>query len=162
MILIGLGSNVPGRWGTPEQTIKHALGKLNESPCQLLKTSSLIKTPPFGVVDQPDFINAVAIIATKLAPKELMQHLHDIELQADRRRTIRWGPRTLDLDLLDYEGIVLKGEGKTVGHCKPLELPHSGIPERLFVLEPIAEIASEWKHPTLNKTAEVLIERLQK
>ena len=160
MILIGLGSNVPGRWGSPEQTIEQALEKLNEAPCHVLKASSLIKTPPFGMVDQPDFINAVASISTELEPKELMQHLHDIELLADRRRSVRWGPRTLDLDLLDYDGIVLEGKGQTQGHCKPLMLPHPGIPERLFVLEPIAEIVPDWKHPVLNKTAQTLISQL--
>ncbi len=160
MILIGLGANVPGPWGTPQQTVEQALKKLNETPCCVLKASSLIKTPPFGKVDQPDFINAVASISTQLPPKELMQHLHDIELQADRRRSVRWGPRTLDLDLLDYDGMVLEGKGKTQGHCKPLVLPHPGIPERLFVLEPIAEVSPEWKHPVLNETAQILISRL--
>ncbi len=161
MILIGLGSNVPGRWGKPQQTIEKALEKLNEAPCQVLVASTLIKTAPFGMVDQPDFVNAVASISCNLTPKELMAYLHDVELLADRRRTVRWGPRTLDLDLLDYNGQVLEGEGETEGHQKPLELPHPGISQRLFVLEPIAEIAPDWVHPVSNKTVKSLIADLK-
>ncbi|HFC04245.1 MAG TPA: 2-amino-4-hydroxy-6-hydroxymethyldihydropteridine diphosphokinase [Rhizobiales bacterium] len=160
MILVALGANVPGPWGTPRQTLERALTELGKSPCKLVKASTLITTKPFGVTDQPDFINAVAEITTELAPEALMAHLHDIELSADRRRSVRWGPRTLDLDLLDYNGLVLKGQGEFTGHQLPLMLPHPGIAERSFVLEPIAEIAPEWKHPVKQSTAAQMLQQL--
>jgi 2-amino-4-hydroxy-6-hydroxymethyldihydropteridine diphosphokinase len=147
LILIALGSNVSGPWGNPRQTVNKAFSRLGEGPCRVLKTSSLFQTKPFGVTRQPDFINAVAEITTNLPPQNLMAHLHEIELSADRRRTIRWGPRTLDLDLLDYHGRILKGKGRGAGHCLPLKLPHPGIAEREFVLKPLAEIANDWRHP---------------
>ncbi len=160
MILIGLGSNVPGPWGSPQETLEKALSILNETPCRVVKASSLIVTKPFGLIDQPDFINAVAEIETGLEPEALMAHLHEIELSADRRRSVRWGPRTLDLDLLDYNGLVLKGEGESIGHQTPLVLPHPGIAERNFVLGPIAEVAPDWLHPVLDLSAEALLQKI--
>lgn len=160
MILIGLGANVPGPWGKPRQTVERALEMLNMSPLLLVKASSLIVTKPFGVTDQPDFVNAVAQITTDLAPEALMARLHEIELAADRRRTVRWGPRTLDLDLLDYDGLILAGEGEGSGHQTALVLPHPGIGERTFVLEPIVEIAPGWRHPVTGLSAGAILQQL--
>ena len=160
MILIGLGANVPGPWGLPRQTLTKALETLNQAPLSLVKSSTIIITKPFGMTDQPDFVNAVALIKTELESEALMAHLHEIELSAERRRTVRWGPRTLDLDLLDYNGLILNGEGDSHGHQTPLILPHPGISERTFVLEPIAEIAPDWKHPLSGCTAQALLQKL--
>ena len=152
MILIGIGSNVSGPWGPPAATVARALAALDEAPLRLVKASRPIVTAPFGRTDQPDFINAVAEIETGLEPPALLAHLHAIERRAGRRRTLRWGPRTLDLDLLDYDGLVLPDH--------PV-LPHPGIPERSFVLGPIAEIAPHWRHPVLHETAATLLARLE-
>jgi len=160
MILIGIGSNVEGPWGPPAANVERALRELDVSPLRLLRASRLLLTSPFGQLDQPDFVNAVAEIATSLPPQALMQRLHDIELSADRRRTLRWGPRTLDLDLLDYDGLVLDGSEGHASHRGPLKLPHPGIPERPFVLKPIAEIAPRWRHPVSGRTARELLDRL--
>lgn len=160
MILIALGANVPGPWGQPRQTLEKALTVLNQEPLSLIKSSTIIDSEPFGVTDQPNFVNAVAQIETELEPEALMKLLHEIELMADRRRTVRWGPRTLDLDLLDYNGLILKGDGEAVGHQTPLVLPHPGIGERAFVLEPIAEIAPDWKHPVFGSTADALLKKI--
>lgn len=160
MIIVALGANVPGPWGTPPETLQEALKRLDQSPCKLIKASTLIETAPFGVTDQPNFVNGVATIATKLAPQQLMAHLHDLELQADRRRTLRWGPRTLDLDLIDYDGKVLAGEGEKQGHSLPLVLPHPGIAARDFVLKPLAEIAPNWHHPITGKTPQEMLDAL--
>jgi 2-amino-4-hydroxy-6-hydroxymethyldihydropteridine diphosphokinase len=152
MILIGIGSNVSGPWGPPAPTVERALAALDEAPLRLLKASRAIVTAPYGRTDQPDFVNAVAEIATGLEPSALLAHLHAIERRAGRRRTLRWGPRTLDLDLLDYHGLV---------NTDIPVLPHPGIPERSFVLAPIAEIAPHWRHPVLDETAATLLARIE-
>ena len=157
MILIALGSNQTGPWGTPEQTIRKALVDLNTGSVKLLGVSTLIETPAFGVTNQPDFVNAVAIIKTALSPFSLMRRLHMIEKSAGRKRGRRWGPRTLDLDIIDYHGRVIKQKGFVQ---KALTLPHPGTPNRSFVLSPIAQIAPCWKHPVNHKSAAAMIQKL--
>ena len=158
MILIGIGSNVSGPWGEPAAAVERALAALDEAPLRLVKASRPIVTAPFGRTDQPDFVNAVAEIETSLEPPALLAHLHAIERRAGRRRTLRWGPRTLDLDLLDYHGLVVP---KDPGHDDGPVLPHPGIPGRSFVLAPIAELAPHWRHPVLDETAATLLARLE-
>ena len=158
MILIGIGSNVSRPWGPPAAAVERALAALDEAPLRLLKASRPIVTAPFGRIDQPDFVNAVAEVETSLEPPALLAHLHAIERRAGRRRTLRWGPRTLDLDLLDYNGLVV---AEQPGRNDSPVLPHPGIPERSFVLGPIAEIAPHWRHPVLDETAATLLARLE-
>jgi len=160
MILVALGSNVPGPWGLPHETVEQALGELDRPPLRLVRASRLIRTAPMGPRDQPDFINAVAVIATELDAPDLLARLHDIELSADRRRSLRWGPRTLDLDLIDYDGRII-GEADEVRTRHGLMLlPHPGIAERAFVLAPIAEIAPQWRHPLTGKSAAEMLGEL--
>ena len=156
MILIGLGSNISGLWGTPRSTVEKAFKALNQFPVRLIKVSTLLATKPFGNKNQPDFINAVAIIESALSPITLLSRLHHIEKLAGRKRGRRWGPRTLDLDILAYKGRILIPTGK--GRAG-LRLPHEGIHRRDFVLLPIAEIAPRWKHPILHKTAKEMIHK---
>lgn len=157
MILVALGSNISGPWGTPRQTIERAFLELNAFPLRLVKASSLLLTKPFGVLNQPDFVNAAAVIDTALPPETLLHKLHDIEQRAGRKRRRRWGPRTLDLDLLDYNGQVMR---RPVPLPKKLILPHPGIAARSFVLEPVSEIAPRWKHGGTHMTAAELLKRL--
>jgi 2-amino-4-hydroxy-6-hydroxymethyldihydropteridine diphosphokinase len=164
MILIGIGSNLDGPWGSPDETVRRALTSLNNPPLRLLKASRAIVSAPYGRTDQPDFVNAAAEIDTGLEPQALLEHLHAIERSAGRHRTLHWGPRTLDLDLLDYHGLVIAGAGEADGAFeggRALVLPHPGIPDRPFVLQPIAEIAPNWHHPVLGETALTLLRRLQ-
>lgn len=156
MILVGLGSNITGPWGTPRATIEKALFSLNQFPLRLVKASTLLATKPFGNKNQPDFINAVAMIDAALSPIALLSRLQQIEKQAGRKRGRRWGPRTLDLDILDYKGRILipRGQGRAA-----LRLPHEGIPKRDFVLLPLDEIAPRWKHPILHKSAKEMIHK---
>jgi 2-amino-4-hydroxy-6-hydroxymethyldihydropteridine diphosphokinase len=158
MILVGLGSNIHGPWGGPKETVLRALEELNKFPLRVKRASSLIITKPFGVLNQPDFVNAVAEVETALSPESLMAKLHLIERAAGRRRRKRWGPRSLDLDLLDYHGLKRKGASTTL---KPLRLPHPGVPQRSFVLKPIAEIAPRWRHPTGHLTAACMLNNLR-
>ena len=162
MILVAIGSNVAGPWGTPRQTVEHALAELDRAPLRLVAASQLITTAPMGVHDQPDFVNAVASIETDLDAPQLLAHLHDLELAADRRRSRRWGPRTLDLDLIDHDGrIITEHDGVRTRHGLML-LPHPGIAARAFVLGPIAEIAPGWRHPVSGESAAEMLARLGK
>jgi 2-amino-4-hydroxy-6-hydroxymethyldihydropteridine diphosphokinase len=164
VILIGIGSNLDGPWGSPHETVRRAVTSLNDPPLRLLTASRAIVSAPYGRTDQPDFVNAAAEIDTALEPQALLEHLHAIERSAGRQRTLHWGPRTLDLDLLDYHGIVIDGAGEADGayeRGRALVLPHPGIPDRAFVLQPIAEIAPHWHHPVFGETALTLLQRLQ-
>ncbi len=153
MILVALGSNRPGPWGSPEDTVREGLSRLDRSGLKLRRASRLVVSAPFGVTAQPAFVNAVAEVETALPPEALLERLHRIERMAGRRRTLRWGPRTLDLDLLDYHGLVRTPPARLV-------LPHPGIAERIFVLAPLAEIAPRWRHPLTRRTAADMLRRL--
>ena len=158
MILVALGSNIGGPWGSPRQAVARTLVELNQFQLKLKKASSLIITKPYGVLNQPDFVNAVALIETALAPEALMAKLHTIERSAGRRRRKRWGPRCLDLDLLDYHGLTRSGARNTL---KPLRLPHPGIADRRFVLAPMLEVAPIWRHPINHQTASDMLKKLR-
>jgi 2-amino-4-hydroxy-6-hydroxymethyldihydropteridine diphosphokinase len=153
MILIALGSNLSGPWGSPQQSVQQALLALNRDGLKLVEASRLLLTAPFGKPNQPPFVNAVARIETYLPPMALLQKLHAIERKAGRRRTTRWGPRTLDLDIIDYHGLV-----RTTGK---LVLPHPGIAERIFVVKPISELAVKWRHPTSHLSAQSMLRKLK-
>ena len=108
------------------------------------KVSSFLVTKPYGGVEQDDFLNACLILHTLLSPGELLDRLHDIEQAAHRERTVRWGPRTLDLDILMYDDLVLETDELTI--------PHVELHLRDFVLRPLQEIAPNKRHPLLHKT----------
>lgn len=158
MILIALGSNISGPWGDPKQTVARALQSMNSDGIKLVQASRLLHTAPFGKPNQPTFVNAVAQIETHLPPLALLQKLHAIERAGGRRRAVRWGPRTLDLDIIDYHGLVRPQSGRLQSG---LVLPHPGISERIFVLKPIAEITPKWRHPANHKTAHEMLRILK-
>ncbi len=127
---VGLGSNLDD----PVIQIFRALQELNQCPdIRLIKRSALYRNPPMGPLAQPNYVNAVAAIETQLSPLELLSELQRIELNHHRKREIRWGPRTLDLDLLLF--------GEMVIDDPLLRVPHPGLHERAFVLYPLSEIA---------------------
>jgi 2-amino-4-hydroxy-6-hydroxymethyldihydropteridine diphosphokinase len=132
--LIALGGNL----GDVRTTFERAIAKLCDGDAvRLLARSSDYRTPPWGVTDQPPFINAVIAVATILPPRALLTRALKVErmLGRDRRRERRWGPRTIDIDLLAYDDLAL---------AEPdLELPHPRLFERAFVLVPLAEIAPD-------------------
>ena len=127
--VISLGSNI----GDKFSYLQSALNEINTlGDSEILICSSVYKTKPIGYEDQEDFLNAVLILETELSAEELLQKLQIIELNLGRERTIKWGPRTIDLDLIDYEKIVMDTEN--------LVLPHPRAIERCFVLKPWNEI----------------------
>lgn len=131
---IGIGSNLANELGTPVEHIKQALQWLNEVPAiENLTISSLYQTKPMGVLDQPDFINAVAKFDTTLSALDLLDLLQALEQRAKRVRLRHWGERSLDLDLLLY------GDA-TINHAR-LQVPHPGLLLRDFVLIPLLEIS---------------------
>ena len=153
MILVALGSNRDGPWGSPRETVGRALGELDRHGLVLVRASRLLVSRPFGVLHQSPFVNAVAEIRSHRPPEALLRHLHAIERAAGRRRGRRWGPRTLDLDLIDWHG------ARRAPPLRPI-LPHPGIADRIFVLKPIAEIAPRWRHPVTHLSAADMLRRL--
>lgn len=137
---IGLGSNLED----PIAQVNDAIALLDETNgLERIATSLLYASPPMGPQDQPDYINAVVEVETLLAPLAVLNALQSIENCQGRVRERRWGPRTLDLDLLAY--------GEVVMHDERLQLPHPGIAERAFVLVPWAEIAADFEIIGLGK-----------
>ena len=132
------------------------LRELDFGPVRLINASPLLETAPFGRKNQPEFVNAVAAVETHLSPDALMRRLHMIERRAGRQRGLRWGPRTLDLDLLCYHDVVRRRSFS----LRPLALPHPGISERTFVLAPIVAIAPGWRHPVTHERASVTLRKL--
>lgn len=145
---IALGSNL----GDKEKNLRRALLLLTQQGVEVVRVSSFLSTEPYGVTDQPQFLNAVACVRTSLAPLALLDVLLATELAMGRVRLRHWGERNIDLDLLLYEDVVLD--------MPRLRLPHPDMQNRDFVLLPLAEIAPELKHPTLQKTIYKLKENL--
>lgn len=145
---IALGSNL----GDKEKNLRRALLLLTQQGVEVVRVSSFLSTEPYGVTDQPQFLNAVACVRTRLAPLALLDVLLATELAMGRVRLRHWGERNIDLDLLLYEDVVLD--------TPRLRLPHPDMQNRDFVLLPLAEIAPELKHPTLQKTICELKENL--
>lgn len=145
---IALGSNL----GDKEKNLRRALLLLTQQGVEVVRVSSFLSTEPYGVTDQPQFLNAVACVRTSLAPLALLDVLLATELAMGRVRLRHWGERNIDLDLLLYEDVVLD--------TPRLHLPHPDMQNRDFVLLPLAEIAPELKHPTLQKTIYELKENL--
>ena len=142
---IGLGSNLEG----PVKQVERAVAGLDEiDDTRLIAVSPLYSSAPMGPPRQPNYVNAVAALETALAPEVLLNALQAIEQRHHRLPTIRWGPRTLDLDLLLY--------GDETIATDRLLVPHPGLPERAFVLYPLADIAPELRLPDSTPLAELL------
>ena len=148
-IYIALGSNL----GDKENNLKEALRRLAKKGITVRRVSGFIATEPYGVTDQPDFLNAVAEIETEKSPPELLQMLLQTEKEMGRRRTRRWGERNIDLDLLLYDDQVID--------LPELKVPHPDMQNRDFVLRPLAQIAPGTLHPVLGKTIGQLLEELK-
>jgi 2-amino-4-hydroxy-6-hydroxymethyldihydropteridine diphosphokinase len=129
---LGLGGNI----GDPRAAMAEALRQLDlREDCRVLAVSKLYSTPPWGKTDQADFFNCCALVETSLSPEDLLDLCLSIERGMKRVRLERWGPRTIDIDILVY--------GKLEQATEKLELPHPRMTERGFVMKPLADIAPD-------------------
>ena len=156
MIYIGIGSNLSSKFGNKYKNIELAVSFLKENGVNLIKKSSFYETYSQPNLSDPKFLNIVISISTNLKPVELMIMLISIEKKLGRIRNIKNSPRTCDLDILDYEGLVKEFEFED----HKLSLPHKRLFERNFVLHPLKEISPNWSHPVSKKTVSDLINKL--
>jgi len=147
---IGFGSNLGNRLNN----CRNAIGALGALPlCSLLKTSSFYETSPVGLVEQPAFINGVVLLETSEDAHWLLRQMLEIENIYGRIRTLKWGPRSIDLDLLFFDDQII--------NTPELSVPHPFLHERRFVLEPLNEMAPGFRHPSLGKSVADLLHDLK-
>ena len=172
LIIVALGANVTSDAGNPQKTLEIALRLINLREINVMRVSSLWRTPAFPSESGEEFVNAVASVRCSLTPLELLETLHEIENQLGRVRTKRWEPRSCDLDVIACGDIVAPNRDEVrrlmalglsaIDEPPPdqLVLPHPRMHERGFVLAPMAEVAPDWRHPVLGKTTNELLAEL--
>ncbi|HSW61704.1 MAG TPA: 2-amino-4-hydroxy-6-hydroxymethyldihydropteridine diphosphokinase [Dissulfurispiraceae bacterium] len=147
---IGIGSNL----GDREAHCREAIARMEQADCRILKVSTFIETEPWGLSDQPLFLNGALTMATSMTPEALFSLLKVIEKTMGRQETVPWGPRIIDLDILLYDDLIV--------YSASLTIPHPCLHERLFALQPLAEIAPNARHPVFKKTIRALLEGVQR
>jgi 2-amino-4-hydroxy-6-hydroxymethyldihydropteridine diphosphokinase len=146
---LALGANV----GDREGNLRDALRQLESEELRVVQRSSLYETAPQEVLDQPWFLNAVVEVETSLFPLQLLARIRQVERDMGRRRVTPKGPRNIDIDILFY--------GRSVIAAPELEVPHPRMAQRRFVLEPLAEIAPDFRHPVTGKTTQEMLAALE-
>ncbi len=146
-IYLSLGTNLGDRHANLQQAI--ALLRVD---MEVVDTSPLYKTAPWGVTDQPDFLNLCVTADTTLSPHDLLTRLKTIEAELGRVASHRWGPRLIDIDILFYDDLVMQDDRLTI--------PHASIADRAFVLAPLADIAADFVHPQTNKTIQTMLDEI--
>ena len=176
MILIALGGNRPGKMGAPLEILQWAIVEMAKRQMNIISISSFYRTKAVGQKEQSDYINAVVRVQAAMSPANILTNLKLIEKEAGRdnqqmRISGYWGPRTLDLDLIDYKSIVSANYsvcsrynhvtvGEKTASCR-LVLPHPRAHERPFVMRPITDINPFWHHPVSGLSAVSLAERMR-
>lgn len=147
-VYLGLGANLGDR-----QTTLRSAYQLLPPQVEIVACSSLYETPPWGLQEQPPFLNAVCKARTALSPAELLSYVKELEQQLGRVASVRWGPRAIDIDILFFDDLVL--------HSESLIIPHPQLQHRAFVLVPLAELAPQFVHPTIGHTIQQLADAVQ-
>jgi len=149
LLILSLGGNL----GDVRMTLATCRTLLAEQIGPIDLASRIYQSEPWGVADQPDYLNQILLLLTDKSPSEVLQTTREIENQLGRQRKVRWGPRVIDIDLLFYDDLELETED--------LVLPHPRIHERNFILVPLMEIAPDWIHPGFQVSIEELYIRCQ-
>ena len=171
-VLLAMGANLPSKVGAPQATISRAIDELAACGVKVIAVSRLYRTPGFPAGAGPDFVNAAVLCRTSLTAGRMFRNLNKIERNFGRARAERWGPRTLDIDLLAVGGRVLPDratyeawrslapEAQQSKAPEELILPHPRMQDRAFVLIPLADAAPDWRHPVLGLTASEMLAAL--
>lgn len=150
MILVALGANLPGPAGPPLAQCEAALARLAETGVNVIARSRWYESAPVPASDQPRYVNGVVAVRTTLGPSALLETLHGVERALGRVRGEANAARTIDLDLIDYDGLVRGGD-------EPPILPHPRMAERGFVLRPLADVMPAWRHPVSGRSVGELL-----
>ncbi|MGQ9855760.1 MAG: 2-amino-4-hydroxy-6-hydroxymethyldihydropteridine diphosphokinase [Fervidobacterium sp.] len=148
-VFIGIGTNL----GDRERNIQEAIERIGKIG-NIISTSDVIETEPYGKTDQPNFLNCVIEIDTNLSPEELLDALLNIEKEMGRVRVEKWGPRIIDLDIIFYGNIIVESE--------KLRIPHYDFENRIFFVKPMVQIAPDFTHPTSFRKVTEILESLEK
>lgn len=159
-VLISLGSNLAGAWGSPIRSLCRAVAELQKMQIAILRVSALYETEPVGGRWQGHYLNAVIRVKANVAPAALLRMLKRLERRAGRRLGVHWGPRPLDLDIIDFDGRRL-GWPPGLRQRGRLVLPHPEAHRRAFVLVPLLDVAPTWRHPVLGLSATTLLADLR-
>jgi 2-amino-4-hydroxy-6-hydroxymethyldihydropteridine diphosphokinase len=148
-VILHIGSNVGNKLkylAVCKRLIKEKIGRV-------VKSSSIFETEAWGLKNQDSFLNQAFEVSTNLGPESILEICQEIEALLSRERSVRWGPRTIDIDIIFYDNLIIEDD--------LLSIPHPRMHERNFVLIPLNEIAPQWEHPILNKSVHQLLEESQ-